>query len=85
MQREDNGIDIQVSFKGKVSDKNTNVMIVGEVVKTYIPLKKKDVKNYEAKGVKYIREDTELVLIGISYDKKGNPSLAKLSFSPIIS
>ncbi|MCI4667853.1 MAG: OmpA family protein [Bacteroidia bacterium] len=81
-ERDDQGVDFNVKFKGKVYDKTFQGMIVGEVVKTYIPLKSKGKKEFEAAKVKFLREETELVLIGIQYDNKGNPMLAKLSFKP---
>ncbi|MEO0900103.1 MAG: OmpA family protein [Bacteroidota bacterium] len=81
-ERDDQGVDFEVKFKGKRYPKTTTAMLVGEVVKTYIPLRKADTRNYNAKKVKFLREDTELVLIAFQYDAKGNPSLAKQSFKP---
>lgn len=82
-ERDDQGVDFEIKFKGKLNNKNLQAMILGEVVKTYIPLNStKDKRVYAAQRVKFLREDTELVLIGIQYDKKGNPMLAKLSFKP---
>ena len=80
-ERKDNGIDIRVKFKGKRFERNTTAMIVGEVVKTYIPLRKKDTRNYEARRVKFMDEKTPYILIGIQYDRKGIPWLVKRSFT----
>ena len=79
---EDKGLDIFVKLKGRRFEKTTNVMIVGEVVKTYIPVKKKDRRNFEAKAVKWIDDETKLVLVAIQYDDRGYPYIAKRSFTP---
>ena len=79
--RKDNGVDIQVKLKGKRYERNTNVMIVGEVVKTYIPLRKINTRNYEARKVKFVDPKTDMILIAIQYDSKGNPWLIKRNFT----
>ncbi|MCB0835073.1 MAG: OmpA family protein [Bacteroidetes bacterium] len=81
---EDNGMDILVKLKGRRYEKTTNVMVVGEVVKTYIPLKKqgKSIRNYEATRVKYLDAKTDMIMVAIQYDDQGNPWLAKRSFQP---
>ncbi|MDX2287117.1 MAG: OmpA family protein [Bacteroidia bacterium] len=78
----DPGTDITVRFQGKRFEKNTSVMIVGEIVKTYIPLNKKDIRTYSATKVKYLAPDTKLVLVAIQYDDQGNPWIIKRSFAP---
>ncbi|GAB4413136.1 MAG: hypothetical protein OHK0039_19780 [Bacteroidia bacterium] len=78
----DDGIDIYVRFKGRRFERNTIAMVMGEVVKTYIPLKKVDIRNYEATKVKFLDGDTRLVLFAMQFDDKNNPYVAKLSFTP---
>lgn len=79
---DDQGIDIAVKFKGRRYERNTSVMVVGEVVRTFIPLRKENLRMYEASNVKFLDPETRLVLVGIQYDDDGNPWLAKLSFTP---
>ncbi|MDX2249798.1 MAG: OmpA family protein [Bacteroidia bacterium] len=79
---EDNGLDIFIKLKGRRYDKTTSVMIVGEVNKTYIPAKRKDIRNYEARKVKWVDDKTKLILIAIQYDDRGNPWIAKRKFEP---
>ncbi|MEO0581979.1 MAG: OmpA family protein [Bacteroidota bacterium] len=81
-EKDDLGTNFIIKLKGKRFEKTTQVMLVGEVVKTYIPLKKVSKKVYEGDRVKFLDNDTELVLIGIQYDDKGEPYLAKISFKP---
>ncbi|MEL6676387.1 MAG: OmpA family protein [Bacteroidota bacterium] len=79
--RNDNGVDILVKLKGRRYVRTTEVMIVGEVVKTYIPMKRRDTRNYEAKKVKFLDAKTKLIMIAIQYDDNGEPWLAKRSFT----
>ena len=79
---EDKGMNIFVKLKGKRYEKTTIAMVVGEVVKTYIPLKKRDVRKFEATSVKFLDPKTKLVMVAIQYDDQGNPWLAKRSFQP---
>ena len=79
---EDKGMDIFVKFKGKRFERSTIAMVVGEVVKTYIPLKKNTVRKYEATRVKFLDPKTKLVLVAVQFDDQGNPYLAKRSFQP---
>ncbi|RMG55241.1 MAG: OmpA family protein [Bacteroidetes bacterium] len=79
---EDQGIDITVKFKGRRYERNTIAMVVGEIVRTFIPLRKVSTRIYEATKVKYLDPETRLVLIGIQYDDDGTPWVAKLSFTP---
>jgi len=79
-ERKDKGIDIFVKFKGKRFDRGTTAMITGEVVQTYIPLRKKDVRNYEATKVQFIDSETNMILVAVQYDKQGNPYLIKRDF-----
>lgn len=79
-ERKDKGIDIFVKFKGKRFDRGTTAMITGEVVKTYIPLRKKDVRNYEATKVRFIDGATNMILVAVQYDKQGTPYLIKRDF-----
>ncbi len=81
-ERDDRGVDFKIKFKGRRYEKTTQAMIVGEVVKTYIPLIREDKRRYISNSVKYLRDDTELILIGIQYDNRGRAYLAKLSFKP---
>ncbi len=80
--REDEGIDLEVIFKGKRFEKTTNAMLVGEVVKTYIPLKKVSKREYEARKVRFLGDETELILVAYQFDDKGNAYWTKLSFEP---
>ncbi|MEL6252891.1 MAG: OmpA family protein [Bacteroidota bacterium] len=79
-ERKDKGIDVFVKFKGKRFDRGTTAMITGEVVKTYIPLRKKDLRNYEATKVKFIDTETNMILVAVQYDKDGTPYLIKRDF-----
>jgi hypothetical protein len=79
---EDNGMDIYVKLKGRRYESNTTAMVVGEVVKTYIPLKKRDKRKYEALRVKFLDAKTELIMVAIQYDELGNPWIAKRTFQP---
>lgn len=79
---EDNGLDIFIKLKGRRYEKTTSVMVVGEVTKTYIPAKKKDTRNYEARKVKWVDDKTKLILVAIQYDDRGNPWIAKRKFEP---
>ncbi|TAE55969.1 MAG: OmpA family protein [Bacteroidetes bacterium] len=78
----DKGITITAKLAGKRFEKGTQVMVVGEVVKTYIPLNKKDVRTYTATRVRFLDEKSKLILIAIQFDEDGNPWLIKRSFSP---
>lgn len=80
--RDDNGIDFEIKFKGRRFEDNTRAMIVGEVVKTYIPLKKVGKREYEARKVQFLDEETELIIIAYQFDDKGNAYWTKLSFEP---
>lgn len=79
---EDVGLNIQVKLKGPRWEKTTSVMLVGEVVKTYIPLKKENRRIFNANKVKFLDPKTKLVLVAIQYDDRGNPWLVKRSFIP---
>lgn len=79
-ERKDKGIDIFVKLKGKRFDRGTTVMITGEVVQTYIPMRKKDIRNYEATKVRFIDEKTNMILVAVQYDKNGTPYLIKRDF-----
>ncbi|MEZ4830094.1 MAG: OmpA family protein [Bacteroidia bacterium] len=79
---DDKGLDIFIKLKGRRYEKTTSVMIVGEVTKTYIPAKKKDTRNYEARKVKWVDDKTKMVLVAIQYDDRGNPWIAKRKFEP---
>ncbi|MEM7371737.1 MAG: OmpA family protein [Bacteroidota bacterium] len=79
---EDIGMNIQVKLKGPRWEKTTSVMLVGEVVKTYIPFKKESRRLYLANKIKYLDPKTKLVLVAIQYDDRGNPWLVKRSFIP---
>lgn len=79
-ERKDKGIDVFVKFKGKRFDRGTTAMITGEVVKTYIPLRKKDIRNYEATKVKFIDSESNMILVAVQYDKSGTPYLIKRDF-----
>ena len=76
------GMNIRVKLKGRRFEQTTQVMLVGEVVKTYIPLKQEKTRIYEATRVKYLDPKTKMILIAIQYDDKGNPYLIKRSFVP---
>lgn len=78
----DKGTDIRVKLKGPRWEKTTNVMIVGEAVRTFIPLRKQDTRNYVGKKIKFLDPKSKLVLIGIQYDDRGDPWIAKRNFSP---
>jgi hypothetical protein len=78
----DKGIDITAKLKGKRFEKNTQIMIVGEVVRTYIPMAKKDARTYTAARVRFLDSRSRLILIAIQYDEQGNPWLIKRSFTP---
>ncbi len=78
---DDLGIDVSVKFKGKVYPRTTKATLMGKTVKTYIPLKKKDNRNYVATNVKYVDPArTDLVLFAYQYDDKGNPWVAQREF-----
>ena len=79
---EDPGINIEVKLKGPRWEKTTSVMLVGEVVKTYIPFKSRSRRVYEASKVKFLDPKTKLVLVAIQYDDRGNPWLVKRKFVP---
>lgn len=79
---DDKGIDITLKLKGPVFERNTTVQVVGEVVKTYIPMKKKDKRVYVSSPTKWLDDKTKLAMIAIQYDKEGTPYLAKRSFRP---
>ncbi|MEM6800368.1 MAG: OmpA family protein [Bacteroidota bacterium] len=79
-ERKDKGIDIFVKFKGKRFERGTTAMITGEVVKTYIPMRKKDLRNYEATKVRFIDTETNMILVAVQYDKDGTPYLIKRDF-----
>ena len=79
---EDVGMNIQVKLKGPRWEKTTSVMLVGEVVKTYIPLKKVSRRVFEANKTKYLDPKTKLILVAIQYDDRGNPWLVKRAFVP---
>ncbi|MDX1908086.1 MAG: OmpA family protein [Bacteroidia bacterium] len=78
----DAGFDIELKLKGKRFEKGTQVMIAGEVVKTYIPMTKKDVRTYTATKVKFLDAKTKMVVVAIQYDDQGNPWVIKRSFTP---
>lgn len=61
------GIDFKVKVKGNVAERNTSVMLVGEVVRTFIPLSKRSKRLYEADELKYLDDETKLILVVISY------------------
>lgn len=78
---DDLGVDIEVKFKGKVFPRTTKAMIIGERVKTYIPMKRKDKRSYSATNVKFVDPArTELVLFAVQYDDRGNPWVARRTF-----
>lgn len=79
---EDKGVDITLKLKGPVYERNTTVLLAGEVVKTYIPMKKQDKRTYIGSAVKFLDDKTKLVMVAIQYDKEGTPYLAKRSFRP---
>ena len=81
-KEEDKGIDITLKLKGPVFERNTTVQLVGEVVKTYIPMKKKDKRTYVVSPAKWLDDKTKLSMVAIQYDKEGTPYLAKRSFRP---
>ncbi|WNJ16641.1 OmpA family protein [Pontibacter sp. G13] len=78
--RDDNGIDIFVKFKGKRFPKTTSTMIMGETVKTYIPLKKESDRVYTAQKVKFVDEGTNMVLFAVQFDDDGNPWIIEREF-----
>ncbi|MFK7922107.1 MAG: OmpA family protein [Bacteroidia bacterium] len=78
---DDLGVDIEIKFKGKVFPRTTKAMIIGERVKTYIPMKRKDKRNYSAANVKFVDPArTELIIFAVQYDDRGNPWVAQRSF-----
>lgn len=81
MGAEDLGVDITVKFKGKVFPRTVKATVMGETVKTYIPLKKKDKRNFVATNVKWVDPArTELLLFAYQYDDRGNPWVAQRTF-----
>ncbi len=80
--REDEGVDIEIKFKGRRFEQTTNAMIVGEVIKTYIPLRKVSTREYEARKVRFLDDETELIVIAYQFDDRGNAYWTKLSFEP---
>jgi len=77
---DDPGVDFTVKLKGKRFERNTSVMLVGEVVRTFIPFTKQSTRVYRGKGIKYLADDTKLVLIAIQYDNDDTPYFAKREF-----
>jgi hypothetical protein len=78
---DDLGVDFAIKFKGKVFPRTTKATIMGETVKTYIPLKRKDKRNYTATNVKFLDPArTDLVIFAYQYDDKGNPWVAQREF-----
>ncbi|MEM7656008.1 MAG: OmpA family protein [Bacteroidota bacterium] len=76
------GINIQIKLKGRRFPNSTTVMLAGEIVKTYIPLKAKNTRIFEGSRVKWLDPKTKLILVAIQYDDKGTPYLVKRSFVP---
>lgn len=70
-------IDFLVKLKGKRYERNTSVMLVGETVRTFIPLKKKSTRIYTGDGIKYLDKDSKLILVAIQYDNDGTPYFTK--------
>lgn len=80
--REDQGIDIRVKFKGRRYVKTTHAVIVGEVVRTAFPLEQESKRWYEAKEFQFLADETELVIIAYEFDDRGRAYWTKLSFKP---
>ncbi len=81
--REDKGIDIEVKFRGKKPDRNAaTVMVVGDVIRTYIPTRRVGRRVYAVSGAQFLGDETELVLIAYHFDDKGRAYWTKLSFEP---
>jgi hypothetical protein len=80
--REDEGIDILVKFKGKRFEKTTNALLVGEVVRTVIPMRQDSKRWYESLKTKFLAGETKLVIIAYEFDDRGRAYWTKLSFKP---
>ncbi len=79
--RDDDGINLRVKLKGK-RYRQTEVLLVGEKVKTYIPLRKQSERWYQGRRIKFLNEDERFILLAIQYDDEGDPWLARLTFKP---
>ncbi len=73
-------IDFSVKLKGKRFERNTSVMLVGDVVRTFIPLKKQSTRIYQGQGIKYLDKDSKLILVAIQYDNDNTPYFTKREF-----
>jgi hypothetical protein len=80
--REDEGIDILVKFKGKRFEKTTNAVLVGEVVRTLIPLRQDSKRWYESLKTKFLADETKVMIIAYEFDDRGRAYWTKLTFKP---
>lgn len=80
--REDKGIDILVKFKGKVIPESMNAMLVGEVIRTSVPLKAESKRIYQSLRTKFLSEETDLMIIAYEFDDRGRAYWTKLNFKP---
>jgi outer membrane protein OmpA-like peptidoglycan-associated protein len=80
--REDKGIDIRVKLKGKFFEKTINVMLMGEVVRTYIPMEQDSRRFYQTIKTKFLADETKLVLVAYEFDDRGRAYWTKLTFKP---
>lgn len=78
---DEGAIDFTIKLKGKRFERNTPVvMLAGETVRTYIPLRKASTRVYLGSGIKYLDTSTDLQLVAIQYDGDNTPWLAKQDF-----
>jgi len=80
--KEDKGIDIRIKFKGRRYPETTKAMITGEILKTYIPVKSESNRIYTAKEVKFLSDETEVVVVAYQFDDRGRAYWTKLTFKP---
>ena len=65
------GIDIEVKLKGKRFEKDTKVMIVGDNIQTFIPLRKSTKRIYRGNNVQQLDSTATLILYAYQEDNRG--------------
>ena len=70
------GVDVEVKLKGKRFEKDTKVMIVGDNVQTFIPLRKSTKRIYRGNNVQQLDSTATLILYAYQEDNRGAPYVA---------
>lgn len=79
-ERNDKGIELRVKFKGRRYPKATTAMLIGDAVKTAIPMRRESDRWYEVRKLKYVDDRSPITLFAVQYDDDGDPWVVNFRF-----